>query len=333
MQFMSDNAAAVHPQVWAAMLAADAPDAPYDGDALSARLDAAFAALFGRPCWVLWVASGTAANCLALSTMVPPQGAAVCHGLAHIERDEGGAPGFFTHGAKLLLAEGDGAKLTPEAIARVIDPIRRGVHWVQPAAISITQATELGRVYTPEQVLAIGLTARDRGLWLHMDGARFANAVAFLGCEPAAVSCDAGVHALSFGCVKNGGMSAEAIVFFDEGLAEIAGYRRKRAGHLQSKGRFLAAQLLAMVENGLWLENAMAANEAAAIISHGAADRLLEPVEANQLFLRLTAAERARLREQGFAFYDQGPDGARLVTAWDSRREDCEALAEAIAAL
>ena len=147
------------------------------------------------------------------------------------------------------------------------------------------------------------------------------------------MSCDAGVHALSFGCVKNGGMSAEAIVFFDEGLAEIAGYRRKRAGHLQSKGRFLAAQLLAMVENGLWLENAMAANEAAAIISHGAADRLLEPVEANQLFLRLTAAERARLREQGFAFYDQGPDGARLVTAWDSRREDCEALAEAIAAL
>lgn len=333
MQFMSDNAASVHPNVWAALLAADAPDAPYDGDALSARLDTAFAEVFGRPCWTLWVASGTAANCLALSTMVPPQGAAVCHRLAHIEQDEGGAPGFFTHGAKLLLAEGDGAKLTPETIAKVIDPIKRGVHWVQPAAISITQATERGRVYTPGEVTEIGLLARDRQLWLHMDGARFANAVAFLGCEPAAISCDAGVHALSFGCVKNGGMSAEAIVFFDEGLAEIAGYRRKRAGHLQSKGRFLAAQLLAMLEGKLWLENALAANEAAAIISHGAADRLLEPVEGNQLFVHISAVERAQLREQGFAFYDNGPDGARFVTAWDSKREDCQALAEAIAAL
>ncbi|MCW1429406.1 threonine aldolase family protein [Novosphingobium sp. JCM 18896] len=333
MQFMSDNAAAVHPNVWAALLAADAPDAPYDGDALSARLDAAFAEVFGRPCWTLWVASGTAANCLALSTMVPPQGAAVCHKLAHIEQDEGGAPGFFTHGAKLLLAEGDGAKLTPAGIAGVIDPIKRGVHWVQPAAISITQATERGRVYTPAEVTEIGLMARDRRLWLHMDGARLANAVAFLGCEPAAISCDAGVHALSFGMVKNGGMSAEAIVFFDEGLAEIAGYRRKRAGHLQSKGRFLAAQILAMLENKLWLENGLAANQAAAIVARGAADRLLEPVEGNQLFLRMSAAERARLREQGFAFYDQGPDGARMVTAWDSKPEHCQALAEAIAGL
>lgn len=333
MQFLSDNAATVHPKVWQALLAADAPDAPYDGDALSARLDEAFDAVFGRPCRVLWVASGTAANCLALSTMVPPQGAAVCHRLAHIERDEGGAPGFFTHGAKLLLAEGDGAKLTPEAIGSVIDPIKPGVHWVQPAAVSITQATELGRVYSPDEVMALGLFARDRKLWLHMDGARFANAVAFLGCTPAAVSCDAGVHALSFGCVKNGGMSAEAIVFFDEGLAEIAHYRRKRAGHLQSKGRFLAAQLLAMLEGNLWLENALAANQAAALISHGAADRLIEPVETNQLFLRLTAPERTALRAQGFAFYDHGADGARIVTSWDSRPEDCQALAEAIAAL
>ena len=333
MQFMSDNAAAVHPNVWAALLAADAPDAPYDGDALSGRLDEAFSTVFERPCWALWVASGTAANCLALSTMVPPQGAAVCHRLAHIEMDEGGAPGFYTHGAKLLLADGEGAKLTPDTIGAVIDPIRQGVHWVQPAAISITQATELGRVYTPEEVMAIGLLARDRSLWLQMDGARLANAVAFLGCAPAAVSCDAGVHALSFGCIKNGGMGAEAIVFFDEGLADIARYRRKRAGHLQSKGRFLAAQLLAMLENNLWLENALAANEAAAIISHGAADRLLQPVEGNQLFLRLTAAEREALRDQGFAFYDHGPDGARIVTAWDSKPEDCRALADAVARL
>jgi threonine aldolase len=333
MQFLSDNAATVHPHVWQAMLAADAPDAPYDGDALSDRLDDAFSETFGRPCQAIWVASGTAANCLALATMVAPEGAVICHREAHIETNEGGAPGFFTHGAKLMLAEGEGAKLTPEAVARVVDPIGAGVHWVQPGAISITQATEFGRVYTPAEVMALGLLARDRKLWLQMDGARFANAVAALGCAPAAVSCDAGIHALSFGFVKNGGMSAEAIVFFDEGLAEVARFRRKRAGHLQSKGRFLAAQLLALLENNLWLENALAANQAAAIVSHGAADRLIEPVETNQLFVRLSAAERATLRDRGFAFYDQGADAARFVTAWDSKAEDCQALAAAIAAL
>lgn len=333
MQFQSDNAASVHPKVWSALLAADAPDSPYDGDALSARLDEAFSEAFERPCWALWVATGTAANCLALSTMVPPQGAAICHRQAHIETNEGGAPGFYTHGAKLLLAEGEGAKLTPEAIGGVIDAVTPGVHWVQPAAVSITQATELGRVYTPAEVTAIGLLARERVQWLHMDGARFANAVAALRCAPAAVSCDAGVHALSFGCVKNGGMGAEAIVFFDEGLADIARYRRKRAGHLQSKGRFLAAQILAMLEGKLWLENALAANEAAALIAGGAEGRLIEPAETNQLFVRLTPEERATLRAQGFAFYDHGADGARFVTAWDSKPEHCTALGEAIAAL
>jgi threonine aldolase len=332
MQFLSDNAASVHPAVWSALLAADAPDAPYDGDALSQRLDEAFSGLFGRPCAALWVASGTAANCLALAAMVPPHGAAICHREAHIETSEGGAPGFFTHGAKLLLAEGEGARLTPATIAAAM-PERKDVHWVQPQAVSITQATELGRVYTPAEVAAIGAFARDEGLWLHMDGARFANAVAFLGCTPAAISCDAGVHALSFGFVKNGGMGAEAIVFFDERLAEVARLRRKRAGHLQSKGRYLAAQVLAMLEGGLWLDNARLANEAAATIAEGAAGRLLEPVEGNQLFLRLAEAERAALRAQGFGFYDWGADGARIVTAWDSRPEHCAALAKAIAGL
>ncbi len=333
MHFMSDNAASVHPNVWQAMLAADTPDAPYDGDALSAKLDEAFSDVFERPCWALWVASGTAANCLALATMVPPQGGVICHREAHIETSEGGAPGFYTHGAKLMLADGEGAKLTPAAIQDVIEPIKPGVHWVQPAAISITQATELGRVYTSAEVTEIGLLSRDRTMWLHMDGARFGNAVAFLRCTPAKLTCDAGVHALSFGFVKNGGLGAEAIVFFDEGLADIARYRRKRAGHLQSKGRFLAAQILALLDGKLWLENALAANEAAAIISQGAADRLLEPVEGNQLFLRMSAAERDVLRGRGFAFYDHGPDGARMVTAWDSRPEDCRAMAEAIAGL
>jgi threonine aldolase len=333
MHFMSDNAASVHPAVWNALLAADAPDAPYDDDALSRRLDEAFSHVFERPCRALWVASGTAANCLALASMVAPHSGVICHRESHIETSECGAPGFYTHGAKLMLADGEGAKLSPGAVAGVLDPIQRGVHWVQPAAISITQATEFGRVYTPQEVTAIGLLARERKLWLHMDGARFANAVVFLGCSPAAISCEAGVHALSFGFVKNGGLGAEAIVFFDESLAEIAAWRRKRAGHLQSKGRFLAAQLLALLENRLWLENAHAANAAAAIISQGAGGRLLEPVEGNQLFLRMSAAERTTLRAQGFSFYDQGEDGARMVTAWDSKPEDCRAMAKAIANL
>lgn len=331
MQFLSDNAAAVHPAVWRAMQAADTPDSPYDGDALSRRLDAAFAALFDRPCVVLWVATGTAANCLALATMVPPHGGVVCHREAHIEMDECGAPGFYTHGAKLMLAEGEGAKLTPEAITAVIDPIRNDVHQVQPHAISITQASEYGRVYAPGELAAIAALARRRGLRLHMDGARFGNAVAFLGCAPGE-AC-AGVDALSFGCVKNGGMSAEALVFFEENLADVARYRRKRAGHLQSKGRYLAAQVLAMVEDGLWLENARAANAAAQELAAAAAGRLLHPVEANEVFLRITAAERTALRAQGFGFYDWGADAARLVTAWNSDPIHVGALARAIAAL
>lgn len=331
MQFLSDNAAAVHPRLWEAMRAADAPDSPYDNDALSLKLDAAFADLFGRPCTVLWVATGTAANCLALATLVPPHGGVICHREAHIETDEGGAPGFYTHGAKLILAEGEGAKLSPEGIETVIAGIRKDVHQVQPQAVSITQASEYGRCYRPDEMAAIAATAQAHGLKLHVDGARFANAVAFLGCSPWE-ACQ-GAAALSFGCVKNGGMSAEALVFFDSDLAEVARLRRKRAGHLQSKGRFLAAQLLAMVEDGLWLENARSANAAAAELAEAAGDRLLHPVEANELFLRLTEAEREALRSQGFSFYDWGGDAARLVTAWNSPAEHVAALAQAVRAL
>ena len=331
MHFLSDNAAAVHPALWAAMQAADAPDAPYDGDALSQRLDAAVGELFGRDCVVLWVATGTAANCLALAAMVPPHGGVVCHREAHIEVDEGGAPGFYTHGAKLLLAEGDGAKLTPATIAAVIDPIRRDVHQVQPHAISITQASEYGRAYTPQELAAVAAVARERGLRLHVDGARFGNAVAHLGCTP--WQACAGADALSFGFIKNGGLGAEALVFFDAGLADVARYRRKRAGHLQAKGRYLAAQLLAMLKGDLWLANARAANAAARELAGAAGARLLHPVEANELFLTLSAAERAALRAQGFAFYDWGDDAARLVTAWNSAAAHVAALARAIAAL
>ena len=331
MQFLSDNAASVHPAVWDALKAADTSDSPYDGDALSAALDDRFSALFGKPCAVLWVATGTAANCLALATMVQPHGGVVCHEEAHIEMDEGGAPGFYLHGAKLMLASGTGAKLTPDAIRAVVDPIRDDVHQVQPHAISITQASEYGCSYRPDEIVAIADLARERDLGLHMDGARFANAAAFLGCSPAEAAGP--VDTLSFGFIKNGAMSAEAILFFDPALADVAHYRRKRAGHLQSKGRFLAAQLHAMLDGDVWLENARHANAAAQEIGSACAARLMHPVEANELFVRCTAAEREALRGQGFGFYDWGDDAARFVTAWNTRAEDASALAKAIASL
>jgi threonine aldolase len=333
--FLSDNAAAVHPKLWDAMRAADAPDNPYDGDALSGELDARFTALFGRECAALWAATGTAANCLALATMCAPHGGVVCHREAHIEVDEGGAPGFYLHGAKLMLAEGEGAKLTPTDIAALIDPIRNDVHQVQPHAIAITQASEYGRAYSPAELAALGAFAKERRLGLHMDGARFANAAAFLGGSPedAARAASGLVDSLAFGFIKNGGMGAEAVVLFNPEKAAEVRYRRKRAGHLQCKGRYLAAQILAMLEDGLWLANAAHANAAAQAVAAGCADRLLHPVEANELFVHLTQAERAALRAQDFAFYDWGADSARFVTAWNTRAEDAEALGKGIAAL
>lgn len=338
MRFFSDNAAPVHPAVMQAMADANHFDTAYDGDQWSARLDAAFSAVFGRDVAVLWVATGTSANCLALASLVQPHQGVICHREAHIEVDECGAPGFYTAGAKLMLVEGDGAKVTPETVAACLNGIRNDVHQVQAAALSITNATEYGMVYSPAEVAALGALCHERGLSLHMDGARFANAVATLGCAPADVTVNAGVDVLSFGFVKNGGMGAEALVYFDPALADAARYRRKRAGHLQSKGRFLAAQLLAMLENDMWLTNARSANAAAQIIAGAAAERLLYPVQANELFLRLTPAEAAALRAQGFDFYDWGVvdenwGTARLVTSWQHTEADVTPLARAIAAL
>lgn len=329
--FLSDNAAAVHPKVWEAMRAADQPDNPYDDDALSAELDARFSDLFGRECAALWVATGTAANCLALATMVQPHGGVVCHEEAHIEVDEGGAPGFYLHGAKLMLAHGDGGKLTPDGIAALIDPIRDDVHQVQPHAIAITQASEYGRSYTSQELAALGSFARQRGLGLHMDGARFANAAAFLGGDPAVAAGP--VDSLAFGFIKNGGMSAEAVVLFDPAQADMVKYRRKRAGHLQCKGRYLAAQILAMLDNDLWLANARHANGAAQEIAAGCGDRLMHAVEANELFVQLSEVESETLRRHGFDFYDWGEGAARFVTAWNTRSEDAQGLGQAIAAL
>lgn len=333
MRFFSDNAAPVHPKVMQAMADANQIDTAYDGDQWSARLDTEFSDLFGCDVAVLWVATGTAANCLALTTLCQPHQGIICHQEAHIEVDECGAPGFYTAGAKLMLVEGEGAKLSPATIFALLGNIRDDVHQVQAAALSITNATEYGLIYTPAEVASIGDICRDRKLGFHMDGARFANAVASLDCHPADVTVHAGVDVLSFGFAKNGGMGAEALVYFDPAHADAARYRRKRAGHLQSKGRFLAAQLLAMLEGDLWLENARAANAAAQIIAGAAPARLMHQVQANEIFIRLTSDEAAALRAQGFDFYDWGEGAARLVTSWQHTDADVAPLAKAIAAL
>jgi threonine aldolase len=277
-------------------------------------------------------APATAANALALACLVPPWGAVACHTEAHIQVDECGAPEFFTGGAKLLLCPGDHGKLTPAGIERALASHRGDVHQVQMAALSLTQATECGTVYTPAEVAALVAHARTQGWRTHMDGARFANAVAHLGCAPGDLV--AGLDALSFGCIKNGGLSAEAIVLFDLALGDQLRWRRKRAGQMPSKGRFNAAQLIAMVEDGVWLRNAAAANAGAAQLAAAAAARLLHPVEANEVFVQLAPGEPDALRAEGFHFYDWGDAGsneARFVVSWDTPPAAIDRLAAALA--
>lgn len=333
MRFFSDNAAPAHPKVLEAIASANKLDTAYDGDEWSSRLDGAFSDLFGTEVRAFWVTTGTAANCLALAALCPPYRAILCHRDGHIEVDEAGAPGFFTAGAKLVLLDGPGAKVSPQAAESACDAIRSDVHQVQPAALSITNATEYGLVYSASEVAQLGELAKRRGLGFHMDGARLANAIAGSGESLADVTWRAGVDALSFGFVKNGGLNAEAMILFKTELADEIAVRRKRAGHLLSKGRFLAAQLLALLEDGLWLDNARAANGAARTLAGAAPDRLVYPVEANEIFLRMSDEEAGRLRAQGFDFYEWGPGQIRLVTSWDQQGEALDRLAAAIAAL
>jgi threonine aldolase len=333
MRFFSDNAAPAHPKVIEAIAASNRVDTAYDGDEWIARLDGAFSRLFETDVRALWVSTGTAANCLALAALCPPYRGIICHRHAHIEVDEAGAPFFFTGGAKLMLLDGDGAKLAPEAVVEACDLIRDDVHQVQPAAVSITNATEYGLVYRAAEVAALGEITKARGLALHMDGARFANAVVTTGESPADLSWRAGVDAMSFGFIKNGGLNAEALILFRTELADEVAVRRKRAGHLSSKGRMLAAQILALLEDDLWLDNARAANVAAQAVAKAAPHRLVYPVEANEIFLRVSSDEAAQLSAQGIDFYDWGPGQIRLVTSWDHQGEDVERLAAAIAAL
>lgn len=333
MRFFSDNAASVHPAVLEALAAANAPDTAYDGDAISARLDAAFSDLFETQVSALWVATGTAANCLALAALCPPFRGTLCANDAHINQDEAGAPEFYSGGGKLITVDAPGSKLTPELVTARLGMIANDVHRTQAAAMSITNATEYGLSYSVSEVGALGELAKARKLRFHMDGARFANAVVHSGASPADLTWRAGVDALSFGFVKNGGLSSEALILFDRVLAEEVRVRRKRAGHLNSKGRFLAAQLLALLKQDLWLTNGRASNNGAGRLAAAAGDRLLFPVQANELFLRMTTTEATDLRAQGFQFYDWADGEVRFVVSWDQDAREIDALAAALAAL
>lgn len=334
MRFYSDNTATACPEILAAISEANQGLAvPYGEDQWTRRLDAVLGAFFGAELRAFAVATGTAANSLSLATLCPPYGGIYGHEEAHIATDECGAPGFFSGGAQLMLLPGDGGKLTRDALKVALDAHPTSVHTVQPAAVSLTQATELGTVYQPAEIAALSQLAHGRGLKVHMDGARLANAVAFLDCHPADVTWRAGVDVLSFGATKNGALAAEAVVFFDRDLVRDFELRRKRAGHLLSKSRYVAAQLLAYVESGVWKRNAQRTNRLAQDIGRAAGASLLHPVQANEVFVKLGVQRRQELRAAGFEFYDWGAESAgeaRFVVSWDQPDADVPALCAAL---
>ena len=337
MRFVSDNNASVCPEVLAAISEANHDLAvAYGNDPWTGRLNQVLGAFFGTEVRAFVVATGTAANSLALTALSPPYGAIYCHPDAHIVTDECGAPGFFTGGAQLELLGGADGKLSAATLAAALDSHSVSVHSVQPAAVSISQATELGTAYRPAEIAALCDVAHQRGLHVHVDGARFANALVYLGCHPGDVTWRAGVDVLSFGATKNGALSAEAVVFFDPKRVRDFELRRKRAGHLLSKSRYVSAQLLAYIESGAWRRNAERANALARSIGEAAGERVLHPIEANEVFLELGIAEKTSLRDAGFEFYDWGSPAAgtvRLVASWDQDAHHVEALCAALAAM
>lgn len=338
MNFGSDNMAGADPRILEALSRVNGGRAvPYGNDEVTARVKERFAEIFETDVEVFPVATGTAANALSIALMSPAWGAVWCHPESHANTDECAAPEFFTGGAKLHPVHGEHGKFAATALA---DAIRfaghRGVHEALPSAVSISQASESGTVYTPEEIAAIAEICRQRELGLHMDGARFANALVTLGCSPAEATWKAGVDILSFGATKNGALAAEAVVEFTERLRSKAGelgFRRKRAGHLFSKMRFLSAQLEAYLEDDLWLRNARHANAMAARLSSGLSTirgiHLAHPAEANEVFPVIPSPVRDGLRADGFQFYDwpdAGPDGVRLICAFDTAETDVDAF-------
>jgi threonine aldolase len=334
--FGSDNVSPVCAPILAAIQAANAaPTGSYGADPFTERLTSVASDLFETEVLIYPVATGTAANALALSQIAPPYGGVYCHTGAHIVTDECGAPEFFTGGAKLLGLPSSNGKIGPQALtAAVAFAEEMGVHHVRPSAVSVTQATELGTVYGLEELSALTAAAKRHGLNVHMDGARFANAVARLGCTPAEATWKRGIDVLSLGASKNGALCAEAVVFFNRALAEGFERRRKQAGHLWSKLRYLSCQLLAYLEDGLWLRNAAQANAMASRLARGLAELpfapLLQNVEANEVFVALPERLIVRLEQADFHFYRwpliETSEGAavRLVTSYRTTEADVE---------
>ena len=332
--FKSDNTATVCPEILRAIQEANSGAAvAYGADAWSERLDAVFGDFFGTPVRVFAVSSGTAANSLALATLCPPWGTVLTHAEAHIERDECGAPEFFTGGAKLSLVTGAGAKIAAADLAARLDWFEPHVHGVQPRMLSLTQATERGAIYTPAEIAALANIAHGRGLRVHVDGARFANAQVAQQATAAELTWKSGVDVLSFGVIKNGGMNAEAVVFFDPTQVADFEFRRKRAGQLFCKGRYASVQLLAYLESGIWRRNAERSNALAARIAAAAPQFLSVPCITNQVFMQLGNERIEALTAQDFGFYPWGPTGSgecRFVCSWDTPDDDVDALCEAL---
>lgn len=334
-QFASDNYAGICPEAWAAMQQANHGHVPsYGNDPWTTRAAELIREVFEVPCEVFFVFNGTAANSLGLAAMCQSYHSILCHETAHVETDECGAPEFFSHGTKLLLVSGEDGKLGPEGIARQV--LRRtDIHYPKPKVVSLTQATELGTVYRPEEIAAISDEVRRLGLRLHMDGARFANAVATLGVAPREITWEVGVEVLSLGGTKNGGGLGEAVVFFNRDLAHEFDYRCKQAGQLASKMRFLAAPWVGMLTEGVWLRYARHANTMAALLEEELRQipeiTLLFPREANSVFVQLPEEVAARLRDAGWKFYTFiGQGGARFMCSWDTTEQDVRDLAAAL---
>ena len=334
MNFVSDNAYGAAPEIMAALTPANAGTATsYGEDELTARVTRRFCEIFERDVAVFPVVTGTAANSLALATVSPPYGAIFCHEESHIAVDECAAPEFFSGGAKLVQLKGASAKIALDTVARTVMRYRGGVHSPQPAAISITQATERGTVYKPNEIAALGEIAKHEGMALHMDGARFANALVHLNCTAADITWKAGVDVLSLGATKNGALCAEAVIFFNPDLVRDFEYRRKRGGHLLSKMRFISAQLDAYLADDRWLTQARTANALAGRLSEQLAAiagvELAEPVEANEVFAFFPNALVKTLRKAGAKFYDwqESRDGrtlVRLVLSFLTPEEDVQ---------
>ncbi len=336
IDYRSDNTGRVAPQLLDALVRANHGTAlGYGADEWTAALQERFSELFETRVRVFPVATGTAANALALAALGPSWGLVYCSEAAHINTSEANAAGFFGGGTKLVPVAGPFGKIASGALAEMLAALAPGqTHRGQPIAVSLTQASDLGAVYPIDEIGAIAAAAKRHGLRLHMDGARFANAVARLGCSPAALTWRSGIDIMSFGATKNGGALCDAIVVFAPELADGLAVQLRRAGQVWSKMRFASAQLLAYVEDGLWLDMAAAANATAAHIGAGIADmpgaRLAAPVEANEIFLELPAAALDALEQDGFQFYRRGAALARFVCRFDASRAEADALLTAL---